>query len=38
MSRADAQRILDALKNDEKNVQKKLRKKAVTRAGVEKDW
>lgn len=38
MSRADAQRILDALKNDEKNVQKKLRKRAVTKTNVDKDW
>jgi Ca-activated chloride channel homolog len=38
MSRADAERILDALKNDEKNVQKKLHKKQVVRGTVEKDW
>ena len=38
MSRADAQRILDALKNDEKNVQKKLRKRPVSKTNVEKDW
>jgi len=38
MSRAEAQRILDALKNDEKEVQKKLRRKAVVRGDVVKDW
>ena len=38
MSRADAQRILDALKNDEKNVQKQLHKKQVVKGNVEKDW
>ena len=38
MSRADAERILDALKNDEKNVQKQLHKKQVVRGTVEKDW
>jgi len=38
MSRAEAERILDALKNDEKNVQKQLHKKTVVRGTVEKDW
>jgi Ca-activated chloride channel homolog len=38
MSRAEAQRILDALKNDEKDVQKKLRRKAAVKTNVEKDW
>jgi tetratricopeptide (TPR) repeat protein len=38
ISRADAERILDALKNDEKNVQKQLHKKQVVKGNVEKDW
>lgn len=38
MSQKDAQRILEALKNDEKNTQKKVRKKAPARVNVEKDW
>ena len=38
MSRAEAERILDALKNDEKNVQKQLHKKTVVKGNVEKDW
>lgn len=38
MSKLEAERILDALKNDEKNLQKKLRVKAHTRYQVEKDW
>jgi tetratricopeptide (TPR) repeat protein len=38
MSRADAERILEVLKNQEKDVQKKLRAKARSRAKTEKDW
>lgn len=38
MSQKDAQRILEALKNDEKDTQKKVRRKAPVRVNVEKDW
>jgi tetratricopeptide (TPR) repeat protein len=38
MSRADAERILEVLKNQEKDVQKKLRAKVRSRAKTEKDW
>ena len=38
MSRADADRILEVLKNNEKNVQKKLRVKARARPKTDKDW
>lgn len=38
ISKADAERILEALNNDEKNVQKKLIKKKVTVQSIEKDW
>ncbi len=38
ISKADAERILEALKNEEKNVKKKLQKKAPARVQVEKDW
>jgi len=38
MSRADAERILEVLKNEEKEVQKKLRAKPQTRAKTDKDW
>lgn len=38
MSKADAERILDVLKNNEKNVQKKLRARVSQRARGEKDW
>jgi DNA anti-recombination protein RmuC len=38
MSQKDAERILEALKNDEKNTQKKVRTKAPARVNVEKDW
>ena len=38
MSRADADRILEVLKNNEKDVQKKLRVKARARAKTDKDW
>ncbi len=38
MSRADAERILEVLKNNEKDVQKKLRVKALARAKTDKDW
>jgi len=38
MSQKEAQRILEAIKNDEKDTQKKVRKKAPVRANVDKDW
>jgi len=38
ISKADAERILEALKNEEKDVQKKLKKKVPARIRVEKDW
>ncbi len=38
MSKADAQRMLDVLRNNEKNVQKKLRVKQATRAKTDRDW
>lgn len=38
MSKEQAERILDALKNDEKDLQKKLKKKANVRIQVDKDW
>jgi tetratricopeptide (TPR) repeat protein len=38
MSKADAERILDVLKNNEKDVQKKLRARVVQRPRGEKDW
>ena len=40
MSKEDAQRILDALKNEERNVQDKLKKKKfkATKVNIEKDW
>lgn len=38
MSKADAERILEVLKNSEKDVQKKLRTRQAVRAKTEKDW
>jgi len=38
ISKQDAERILEALKNDEKNVEKKLQKKVPARVRIEKDW
>lgn len=38
ISKQDAERILEALKNEEKQVQKKLHKKAPARVKVDKDW
>jgi Ca-activated chloride channel homolog len=38
ISKKDAERILEALKNEEKDVQKKLHKKVPARVRVEKDW
>ncbi len=38
MSKADAERILEVLKNSEKEVQKKLRQRVAGRARTEKDW
>ena len=38
MSKADAERILDVLKNNEKEVQKKLRVRQAVRPKTDKDW
>ena len=38
MSRADAERILDVLKNSEKDIQKKLKARQAVRPKGEKDW
>lgn len=38
MSKADAQRILDVLKNSERDVQKKLRTRQAVRPRTDKDW
>jgi len=38
LAQAEAERILDVLKNSEKEVQKKLRKRPAARVRVEKDW
>ena len=38
ISKEDAERILQALRNEERDVQKKLKKKAPARVQVEKDW
>ena len=38
MSKADAQRILDVLKNSEKDVQKKLHERQAVRPKTDKDW
>jgi Ca-activated chloride channel family protein len=38
LSKEDAARILEALKNEEKDVQKKLHKRVPARIKVEKDW
>jgi len=38
ISKEDAERMLQALKNDEKNLQKKLSKKAGAKVKVDKDW
>ncbi len=38
MSKEDAERILEVLKNNERDVQKKLRVKKTARAKTEKDW
>lgn len=38
MSKQQAERILDALKNDEKELQKKIKAKIRARVQVEKDW
>ena len=38
MSKADAERILEVLKNNEKDVQKKLRARVTTRPKTDKDW
>jgi hypothetical protein len=38
ISKQDAERILEALKNQEKNVQKKLHRRVPAKIRVEKDW
>jgi Ca-activated chloride channel family protein len=38
ISKEDAERMLEALKNDEKNLQKKMAKKEGVRGKVDKDW
>lgn len=38
ISKEDAEKILGAMKNNEKEIQKKLRKKTGARVQVEKDW
>ncbi len=38
MAKAEAERILDVLKNSEKDVQKKLRARQAVRVKVDKDW
>ena len=38
MPKQQADRILDALRNNEKDIQKQLRKRAAARVTVEKDW
>jgi tetratricopeptide (TPR) repeat protein len=38
MSKQDAERILEVLKNSERDVQKKLRVRQATRAKTDKDW
>jgi tetratricopeptide (TPR) repeat protein len=38
MPKQEADRILDALRNDEKEIQKNLRKRAAVKVKVEKDW
>jgi tetratricopeptide (TPR) repeat protein len=38
ISKADAQRILDVLKNSERDVQKKLRARPAARPRTDKDW
>jgi len=38
MSKQDAERILEVLKNNEREVQKKLRARQTTRAKTERDW
>lgn len=38
ISKEDAERILQALKDDEKNLQKKLARKESTRMNIEKQW
>jgi Ca-activated chloride channel family protein len=38
MSKADAERILDVLKNNERDVQKKLRVRQAVRPRTERDW
>lgn len=38
ISKEDAEKILQALNNDEKNTQKKLTKKQAVKANIEKEW
>ncbi len=38
ISKEDAERMLAALKNDEKDLQKRMQKKQAVRVGIEKNW
>ena len=38
ISKEEAERILDALKNNEAELQKKMREQKTKRTNVEKDW
>ncbi len=38
MPKEEADRILEALRNSEKQIQKELRKRPAARVRVEKDW
>ena len=38
MTQEEAKRMLEALKNDEKKTQKKVRARVPVRVNVEKDW
>jgi hypothetical protein len=38
MPKQQADRILEALRNNEKEIQKQLRKRAAARVYIEKDW
>lgn len=38
MNKEEAERMLEALRNDEKDIQKKLQKRPAARVRVEKDW
>jgi hypothetical protein len=38
MNKEEAERMLEALRNNEKEIQKKLQKRPAARVRVEKDW